>query len=47
VIQYMFMSAGEQAAEAPPRAMVFAASLCCLLPVVLLTVFPGWLIDRL
>jgi NADH-quinone oxidoreductase subunit N len=47
VIQYMFMSAGEPAAEAPPRAAVFAASLVCLLPVILLTVFPGWLIDRL
>jgi len=47
VIQYMFMSAGEPSAEAPPRAAVFAASLVCLLPVILLTVFPGWLIDRL
>jgi NADH-quinone oxidoreductase subunit N len=48
VIQYMFMSAGEEAAEATPsRAMVFAASLACLLPVILLTVFPGWLLDRI
>jgi NADH-quinone oxidoreductase subunit N len=47
VIQFMFMSAGEGAEEAPPRAMVFAASLCCLLPVALLTVFPGWLLERL
>ena len=47
VIQYMFMSAGEEEAAAPSRAMVFAASLCCLLPVILLTVFPGWLLDRI
>ena len=48
VIQYMFMSAGQEAAgEMPSRAMVFAASLACLLPVVLLTVFPGWLLDRI
>jgi NADH-quinone oxidoreductase subunit N len=47
VIQYMFMSAGSEEAPAPSRAMVFAASLCCLLPVVLLTVFPGWLLDRI
>jgi NADH-quinone oxidoreductase subunit N len=48
VIQYMFMSAGEEGAEATPSpAMVFAASLACLLPVILLTVFPGWLLDRI
>ncbi len=48
VIQYMFMSADEATAEAAPsRAWVFAASLCCLLPVILLTVFPGWLLDRI
>ena len=47
VIQYMFMSAGKEGAAAPSRAMVFAASLCCLLPVVLLTVFPGWLLERI
>jgi NADH-quinone oxidoreductase subunit N len=47
VIQYMFMSAGPQAAEEPPRLLAFAASLCCLLPVALLTVFPGWVLDRL
>jgi NADH-quinone oxidoreductase subunit N len=47
VIQYMFMSAGQEEAAAPSRAMVFAASLCCLLPVILLTVFPGWLLDRI
>jgi NADH-quinone oxidoreductase subunit N len=48
VIQYMFMSAdGEAPAAAPSRAWAFAASLCCLLPVILLTIFPGWLLDRL
>jgi len=48
VIQYMFMSTGEETAGAmPSRAMVFAASLACLLPVILLTVFPGWLLDRI
>ena len=48
VIQFMFMSpAAEGAAEEPPRLAAFAASLCCLLPVVLLTLFPGWVIDRL
>jgi len=48
VIQYMFMSAGAEPAAAPPsRALAFAASLCCLLPVVLLTLFPGWVLDRL
>lgn len=49
VIQFMFMSeptAGAPGA-APPRLPAFAASLCCLLPVILLTVFPGWLLDRL
>ncbi len=48
VIQYMFMSTREEAGAAEPsRAWAFAASLCCLLPVVLLTLFPGWLLDRL
>lgn len=48
VIQYMFMSAGVEAAGAmPSRAMVLAASVACLLPVILLTAFPGWLLDRI
>jgi NADH-quinone oxidoreductase subunit N len=48
VIQYMFMSTREEAGTAEPsRAWAFAASLCCLLPVALLTFFPGWLLDRL
>jgi NADH-quinone oxidoreductase subunit N len=48
VIQFMFMSAGPEPAEpAPSPTAAFAASLCCLLPVILLTVFPGWLLERL
>jgi NADH-quinone oxidoreductase subunit N len=48
VIQYMFMGAAAEAGgEAPSRTWVFAASLCCLIPVLLLTVFPGWLLERL
>ena len=48
VIQYMFMGTHEGAAAGEPsRAWAFAASLCCLLPVILLTIFPGWLLERL
>jgi len=48
VIQFMFMSpAPEGATVTPPRLPAFAASLCCLLPVILLTVFPGWVLERL
>ena len=47
VIQYMFMSAGAEASRPASRAAVFAASLCCLLPAALMTVFPGWLLERL
>ena len=47
VIQYMFMSAGPETARPASRTAVFAASLCCLLPAALMTVFPGWLLERL
>jgi NADH-quinone oxidoreductase subunit N len=47
VIQHMFMSAGAEAPRPASRAAVFAASLCCLLPAALMTVFPGWLLERL
>lgn len=49
VIQYMFMSGPERAGTPAlaTRGVALAASLLCLLPVLLLTVFPGWLIDRL
>jgi len=48
VIQYMFMSEPEPAAaHGAPRRYAVAASLLCLVPAVLLMLFPGWLIDRL
>jgi len=48
VIQYMFMSEPEPAAaKGAPRRYAVAASLLCLVPAVLLMLFPGWLIDRL
>lgn len=48
VIQFMFMSPAAQEGKAEPSpSWVFAASLCCLIPVALLTVFPGWLLDLL
>lgn len=46
VIQYMLMSV-EAAGAMPSRAMVLAASVPCLLPVILLTAFPGWQLDRI
>jgi NADH-quinone oxidoreductase subunit N len=48
VIQYMFMSApAEGAGRATLRRHAFAASLVCLVPVALLTVFPGWVLGML
>ena len=48
VIQYMFMAEQEPtAARGTPRRLAVIASLLCLVPAILLTVFPGWLIDRL
>jgi len=48
VIQYMFMSAEEPSAvHGRPRRLAFLASLLCLVPAILLSVFPGWLLDRL
>jgi NADH-quinone oxidoreductase subunit N len=48
VVQYMFMSTGTEAAV-PARGsrMAFIASLCCLIPVLLLAVFPDWALARL
>jgi NADH-quinone oxidoreductase subunit N len=47
VIQYLFMSpAAADAGRGQQRAAI-AAGLLCLLPSMLLTVFPGWLITRL
>jgi NADH-quinone oxidoreductase subunit N len=49
VIQYMFMSADEPAATraASPGVAAMSASVLCLVPVLLLSVFPGWVIGRL
>lgn len=48
VIQYMFMSArADEAGAAALRRHAFAASLVCLVPVALLTVFPGWILGML
>jgi NADH-quinone oxidoreductase subunit N len=48
VIQYMFMAEQEPAAaRGAPRRLAVIASVLCLVPALLLTFFPGWLIDRL
>jgi NADH-quinone oxidoreductase subunit N len=48
VIQYMFMSPGEAVAgRAPTGRLALVASLVCLIPVVLLAVFPDWVFARL
>jgi len=48
VIQYMFMSAQEpSAAHGRPRRHAMVAGVLCLVPAVLLMLFPGWLLDRL
>ncbi len=48
VIQYMFMTAeAPSAARGEPRRLVLLASLLCLVPAVLLSVSPGWLLDKL
>jgi NADH-quinone oxidoreductase subunit N len=48
VIQYMFMAEHEPtAARGAPRRLAVIASVLCLVPAVLLMLFPGWLIDRL
>jgi NADH-quinone oxidoreductase subunit N len=48
VIQYMFMAEPQpEAARGTPRRMAVLASVLCLVPAVLLMLFPGWLIDRL
>jgi NADH-quinone oxidoreductase subunit N len=46
VLQYAFMGKLEGEA-APPRQLALGASLLCLVPVALLTFFPGWLLERL
>jgi len=48
VIQYMFMSADEpSASHGRPRRHALIAGALCLVPAVLLALFPGWLLDRL
>ena len=48
VIQYMFMSADEPAAEQRmSRRAAIVASVICLVPVLLVSVFPGWVLGRL
>jgi NADH-quinone oxidoreductase subunit N len=48
VIQYMFMAEPEpEAARGAPRRHAVIASLLCLVPALLLMLFPGWLLERL
>ena len=48
VIQYMFMAEQEPAAaRGAPRRFAVIASVLCLVPSVLLMLFPGWLLERL
>jgi NADH-quinone oxidoreductase subunit N len=48
VIQYMFMSADEPAADQrTSRRAAILASVICLVPVILMSVFPGWVLARL
>jgi NADH-quinone oxidoreductase subunit N len=47
VIQYMFMNpATADSPAGQPRRLAIAASLLCLVPVIVLAFFPGWLLDR-
>ena len=48
VIQYLFMSPQEQAADRmPSRGAALGASLLCLIPAILIALLPGWVIARL
>jgi NADH-quinone oxidoreductase subunit N len=48
VIQYMFMGAAEPgASRGRERRYAVLACVLCLVPVVLLALFPGWLLERL
>ena len=47
VIQYMFMSTEETAvARVISRSLAIGAGLLCLVPAIVLAVFPGWVMDR-
>jgi NADH-quinone oxidoreductase subunit N len=48
VIQYLFMSTDDsKAALGPPGRIALGAGLVCLVAAILLSVFPGWVIDLL
>ncbi|MEO8753617.1 MAG: NADH-quinone oxidoreductase subunit N, partial [Casimicrobiaceae bacterium] len=48
VIQYMFMSGGAPAAkDGAAGRLTLGASILCLLIVIAISVFPGWVIDQL
>ena len=47
VIQYAFMSSEATDAPSNQRALALSASVLCLVPAVLVAVFPGWFIARL
>ena len=48
VIQYMFMSADQPApAHRVSGRAALGAGILCLVPVLLVTVFPGWVLARL
>jgi NADH-quinone oxidoreductase subunit N len=48
VVQFLFMSApSEEAAPATSGRLALGAGLLCLVPAILLSVFPGWFIGRL
>jgi NADH-quinone oxidoreductase subunit N len=48
VVQFLFMSApSQEAAPAASGRLALGAGLLCLIPAILLSVFPGWFIGRL
>jgi NADH-quinone oxidoreductase subunit N len=48
VVQFLFMSApSEEAAPVASGRLALGAGLLCLIPAILLSVFPGWFIGRL
>ena len=48
VIQYLFMSPQDATAgQGPPSRAALGAGILCLIPVLVIVVFPGWVIDRL
>ncbi|HET9025609.1 MAG TPA: hypothetical protein VFN64_13620 [Burkholderiaceae bacterium] len=47
VIQYAFMSADAVPQPASERTLALSASVLCLVPAVLVALFPGWFIGQL